>query len=240
MKTRPLIIAHRGFSGRYLENTLAAVRGALDLGIDLVEVDVHETRDGELVVFHDYRLKRICGVRGRVRDVTLSAMKRLNPQIPTLAEVLRLCRGKSQVLIEIKRADPRKVAAVIARMRMENEVIVFSLSIRRMKAFAAAAPHVARFGLIARNLRFALRALRLGAQVCSPPQRTSPLVVNGLGLCRRLVTSRRLVDDIHRRGWKLFVWTVNRESEMKKLARWGVDGLITNHPDRAKSCLARP
>jgi glycerophosphoryl diester phosphodiesterase len=225
MKKRPLIIAHRGFSGRYLENTLTAVRAALELGVDLVEIDVHETRDGELIVFHDYRLKRICGVRGKVRDTTLSAIKQLNPQIPTLAEVLRLCRGKAQVLIEIKRADPRKVAAIIEKLGMACEVIVFSLSIPRMKTFAEAAPSVPRYGLIARNLRFSLHALR------------STLHVSGVGLSRRLVRSQRVVQDIHRRGWKLFVWTVNRESEMEKLARWGVDGLITNYPDRAARTL---
>ena len=221
MKNRPLIIAHRGFSGRYLENSFTAVRAALELGVDLVEIDVHETRDGELIVFHDYRLKRICSVRGKVRDTTLSAIKLLNPDIPTLAEVLRLCRGKARVLIEIKRADPGKVAALITKLGMEREVVVFSLSVPRMKAFADAAPHIPRFGLIARRLRSSLSALR------------SPLTVDGIGLSRRLVRSPRVVQDIHRRGWKLFVWTVNRESEMKKLARWGVDGLITNHPDRA-------
>jgi glycerophosphoryl diester phosphodiesterase len=227
MKRRPLIIAHRGFSGRYPENTLAAVRAALEVGVDFVEIDVHETRDGELIVFHDYRLKRICGVRGKVRDATLAEIRRLSPQVPTLVGVLRLCRGRARVLIEIKRADPRKVAALITRLGMEREVIVFSLSIPRMRAFAEAAPHIARFGLIARNLRHSLHALR------------STFHVSGVGLSRRLVTSPRVVEDIHRRGWKLFLWTVNRESEMETLARWGVDGLITNYPDRAKSCLAR-
>jgi glycerophosphoryl diester phosphodiesterase len=221
MKNHPLIIAHRGFSGRYPENTLAAVRAALDLGVDFVEIDVHETRDGEVIVFHDYRLKRLCGVRGRVRDKTLAEIKRLNPQIPTLREVLQTCRGKARILIEIKGADPCKVAAVIAQQRMEREVIVFSLSIPRLEAFAEAAPQVVRFGLVARNLRRSLSAYR------------SPLTVAGIGLSRRLVTSARVVRNIHRRGWKVFVWTVNREAEMRKLTRWGVDGLITNYPDRA-------
>ena len=227
MKKRPFVIAHRGFSGRYPENTLAAVHAALELGVDFVEVDVHETRDGELIVFHDYRLKRICGVRGKVRDTTLSTIKRLNPQIPALAEVLRACRGRARVLIEIKRADPRKVAALITKLGMEREVIVFSLSARRLRAFADTAPQIPRFGLIARNLRFSFCAFRRGGRV------RSPLHVSGVGLSRRLVTSRRVVEDVHRHGWELFVWTVNRESEMKKLARWGVDGLITNYPDRA-------
>ena len=228
MTKQPLIIAHRGFSGRYVENTLASVRAALEFGVDLVEIDVQETRDCELIVFHDYRLNRICGVRGRVRDKTLAEIRRLTPQVPTLRQVLRACRGKARALIEIKRADPRKVAALITELRMENEAVVFSLSVPRMKVFAQAAPGVSRFGLIARNLRYSLFAFR------------SPLTIEGLGLSRRLVRSRRVVRRVHRHGWKLFVWTVNREAEMRKLARWGVDGIITNHPDRAKSCLAEP
>jgi glycerophosphoryl diester phosphodiesterase len=227
MKKQPLIIAHRGYSGRYPENTLAAIRAALDLGVDFVEIDVQETCDGELIVFHDYRLRRICRVRGKVRDKTLAEIKRLNPQVPTLAEGLQTCRGKARVLIEIKRADPRKVAAIVEKLGMDREVIVFSLSIPRLKVFAEAAPHITCFGLVARNLRS--RIAHLNATV----------TIQGLGLSRRLVRSARVVEDIHRRGWIVYVWTVNREVEMQKLASWGVDGLITNYPDRAKSCLAR-
>jgi glycerophosphoryl diester phosphodiesterase len=228
MSTWPLIIAHRGFSSRYLENTLTSVRAALDLGVDFVEIDVQETRDGELIVFHDYRLNRVCGVRGRVRHKTLAEIQRLNPQIPTLREVLTTCRGKAQVLIEIKRADPREVAELIAKLRMEREVIVFSLSVPRMKQFATAVPGVPRFGLVARNPLWAMARLKASVDI------------EGLGISRRLVTSPRVVRQIHRCGWKVFVWTVNREVEMKRFASWGVDGIITNYPDRAKSCLARP
>ena len=157
MKRRPLIIAHRGFSGRRPENTLAAFRAAIALGVDMVEIDVHETRDGELVVFHDYRLDRICGVRGRVRDVTLAKLQRLNPAVPTLEDVLRECRGRTRVLVEIKRADPRKIAKAIARQRMEREVIVFSQSVPRMKTLAVANPRIPRFGVIVHDLQSSVR-----------------------------------------------------------------------------------
>src|SRR5580700_6515840 len=129
VSTQPLIIAHRGFSSRYPENTLASVDAALQLGVDFVEIDVQETGDGELIVFHDYRLNRICGGRGRVRHKTLAEIQQLNPQVPTLREVLTTCRGRTRVLIEIKRADPRKVAELIAKLHMEREVIVFALSV---------------------------------------------------------------------------------------------------------------
>lgn len=217
----PLIIAHRGFSGRYLENTPASICAALELGVDMVEIDVQETRDGGLIVFHDYRLHRICGMHGRVRDKTLAEIQEANPQVPTLRQVLQMCRGKARVLIEIKRAEPRKVAAVISETLMESEVIVFSLSIRRMKGIAAVNPRIPRYGLVARRLPLAMARLK-------------SVGIEGIGLSRKLVRSQRVVRRIHKRGWKLFVWTVNREAEMKKLAGWGVDGLITNYPDVAK------
>ncbi len=224
---QPFVIAHRGFSSRFVENTLPAIHAALDLGVDFVEIDVHETSDGEVVVFHDYRLKRLCGVRGRLRDTTLAKLKKLNSNIPTLTEVLRACRGKARVLIEIKRADARKVAALIEAAGMENEVIVFSLSLKTMKLVAETNPRIPRFGLVARHLRLAMRRWKRAAHV------------QGLGVSRRLVKSRSVVERVHRQGWRLFVWTVNREAQMRQLTEWGVDGLITNHPDRAKSCLAR-
>jgi glycerophosphoryl diester phosphodiesterase len=224
---RPLIIAHRGFSAMYPENTLAAIHGAIRLGVDYVEIDVQETCDGKLAVFHDYRLNRICGVRGRVRDTTLAEMKRLNPTIPSLTEVLRACRSKTRLLIEVKGADAHMAADEIEQQHMEHEVIVFSLSIPCMKALARANPRISRFGLIARNLKSQIADLK------------SSVAVQGLGISRRLVTSPEVVHMIHCHGWKLFVWTVNRAAEMRRLASWGVDGLITNYPDRAKTCLAR-
>jgi glycerophosphoryl diester phosphodiesterase len=213
-----LVIAHRGWSGRYPENTLPAIRAALRLGVDMVEIDVQETRDGKLVVFHDDRLDRIYGVHKRVRD----AARRELPNAPALGQVLRACRGKANVLVEIKRADPIKVAREIERAGMEQQVIVFSFSVPLMEAFANANPAIPRFALFDNQI-----------------PRKLPVTVRGLGLNRQLITSRRVVNAVHRRGWKLFVWTVNRTAEMRRFVSWGVDGIISDHPDRVKSCLAR-
>ena len=201
MQKKPLVIAQRGWSAKYPENTLAAIRGAIRLGVDMVEIDVQQTRDGELVVFHDYRLNRIYGVRKRVRDT----LRREMPGAPTLAEVLRL---NVPLLIEIKGADPSKVAPLIQHRK---DVIVFSIRTSKTRCMP---PGICRFGLYAWKIAF-------------------PRGVVGLGLSRRLVTSAPVVRRIHRRGLKLFVWTVNRSEEMRRLSDWGVDGLITNHPDRA-------
>ena len=211
-----LVIAHRGFSGRYPENTLSAIRAAIRLGVDLVEIDVHETTDGKLIVFHDYRLNRICGVPGRVRDTTAARIRKLNPAVPTLDEVLQACWGKTRLLIEIKRATPGKVAAAIRRHRLQRQVIVFASSFKRLAEFAEAAPEITRFGLIDRQ-----------------DWNRLPVTVSGLGVNHRRLRSRRVVAQLHQRGWKVFVWTVNQPAAMRRLRDWGVDGLITNFPDRA-------
>ena len=188
---------------------------------------MQETRDGKLIVFHDYRLDRICSVRGRVRDTMFGKMRRLNRAVPTLSAVLRVCRGKAAVLIEIKRADAAKVAALVRQLGMERGVIVFSLSIARMRKLAQSSPRIARYGLIARNLDASLRCWR------------QELKVKGVGVSRRLVKSQSVVERIHKRGWKLFVWTVNRRAEMERLAAWGVDGIITDRPDLLLELLKR-
>ncbi len=225
LQTRPLIIAHRGFSSQYIENTLPAVQAAIGVGVDYVEIDVQQTLDGEIVVFHDYKLQRICGMTGRVRDKTRAELRKLKPRISTLAEVLESCKGKTRVLIEVKGADPTAVATIIQQTKMTNDVIVFSLTNKRMKIFEAVNPKIVRFGLIARNLTARINEIQ------------ASVLVEGLALSRRLVKSKSVVDDIHQRGWKLFVWTVNRTTEMKQLISWGVDGLITNYPDRAYDVL---
>jgi len=203
MTSRPLVIAHRGFSARYPENTLAAIEAAITLGVDMVELDVHETADGELVVFHDYRLNRIYGVRKRVRD----ALRRELPDAPTLGEVLRL---NFPLLVEIKGANPEKVSALV---HGRKDVIVFSVHPGKVERVTG----VTRFGLAAHFPKSKIRHLQ---------------GVSGWGLSRRIVT-RDIVSALHRRGQKVFVWTVNRQAEMRRLTGWGVDGLITNHPDRA-------
>jgi glycerophosphoryl diester phosphodiesterase len=225
MPFRPLIIAHRGFSSRNLENSITSIRAALELGVDMVEIDVHETADHQLVVFHDYRLNRICRVPQRVCDTTLSEIQQLNPDIPTLTQALRLCRNRARVLLEIKRASPSLVANEIRKSKMTSQVIVFSFSASRMAAFAAAAPDVSRYGLIARRLNDSLARLNSAVQV------------DGLGIDRRLIHSPVVITRLHRLGLRVFVWTVNNRQYMKRLADWGVDGIITNYPDMALQVL---
>jgi len=215
---KPLIIAHRGWSGRYPENTLAAIRGAIAWGVDMVEIDVQATGDGELVVFHDYRLDRIYGKRKRVRDARRTEL----PAAPTLAEVLRACRGKVRLLVEIKGAPGDAVARLIEKFGMSRDVIAFSIKPQRIREVQAAVPQIPVFGLAANRLGLARPGLR----------------VQGWGVSRRLIRTHADVTRFHRRGQQVFVWTVNQPDEIRRLIEWGVDGIISDHPDRVRASRA--
>ncbi|HEY7924868.1 MAG TPA: glycerophosphodiester phosphodiesterase family protein, partial [Vicinamibacteria bacterium] len=116
MPPPPLVIAHRGDSAHRPENTLAAIAGALELGVSAVEIDVQLTRDGRVVVMHDSTLDRTTSGRGDVRQLSLAEIRALSAgypsrfgtayqgeHVPTLAEVLSLVRDRARTLIEIKK-----------------------------------------------------------------------------------------------------------------------------------------
>ena len=114
------VIAHRGASAYYPENTLPSFEGAIAMGADMVELDVQLTSDKEVVVFHDEKISRCTNSRGRIADYSLAALKKLdavgwfgkkfkNTRIPTLAEVLDICKNKIAVNIEIKKEAVSKM-----------------------------------------------------------------------------------------------------------------------------------
>lgn len=222
MPGQPLVIAHRGFSGRFPENTLASIQAAMDLQADLVEVDVQETADGKLAVFHDLLLRRLCGIPGRVPQVTLATLRQYKTDIPTLADALRAVRGKCPLLIEMKKADPAKVVRTIEQVNMVDRVIVFSFTTAHLQQVALANPEIRRFGLIADDLRKSVREL------------TAAVDMEGVGVGNRLLRSAADVRRLQEQVGEVFVWTVNQVSRMRELGAWGVNGIITNRPDLAR------
>jgi len=139
--TKVLIIAHRGASGYEPENTLRSVKKALELGADTVEVDVHASRDGYMVVIHDARLERTTDGKGYAKDMTLKELKKLDAglgeQIPTLEEVIQLVKGKARLVVELKvPGTEERVLQEIKENLLEDEAVITSFYhpvIRRVK-----------------------------------------------------------------------------------------------------------
>ncbi len=241
----PLRIAHRGASGDGLapENTLAAVARALDLGVDLVEIDVRATRDGQLVVVHDADLDRTTDMTGLVRDLTLAEIRRADAgawfgpafrgeRVPTLEEVLEVCRRRALVLIEIK-ADgiAERTLQAVDNLGSADQVVIQSFApetVRRIKALRPAVPAALLVGrLPATPSR--LRARRLVAQ-------TLELGANALAIWSATLTPA-LVEEVRQRGVALWTWTVDDPLVMRDVILLGVQGVITNYPDRLNDTL---
>ena len=231
----PLCIAHRGASARAPENTLRAFECACALGADGIELDVQTTRDGIPVVFHDEDLGRLTGRAGRLADCSRDEIGRLRvggEPIPSLQEALAFARSRMLVQIEIKKGTRMPpILMAIRRTRTARNVILASFERTLLREAAALAPSIPRM-LIADpgassdpspegGLRWVRAALSLGA--C------------GISLNYRWIDSAPLVAAIRGRGLQLWCWTVNDCRAMRRLSRWGVDGLVGNDPGKLRS-----
>ncbi len=228
---RPKVLAHRGAREQAPENTLEAFALALRLGADGVELDVHRTRDGGLVVHHDARAPDL-GVLAELGEAEIRARR---PDIPTLAEVLDCCHG-SLVNVEIKNLpgdedyDESEQAAdavvdLLAARRGRDEVLVSSFnpaSIARVHALDASIPTA--LLTMSDELIDALERCVVGGHVALHPW--YPFVDDAV--------AADLVPRAHDRGIAVNVWTVNDEAEIARFARAGIDAVITDVPEMAR------
>ena len=235
MRRRIIVIAHRGASGIAPESTRAAIREAVRAGADMIELDVHMTRDGRLVVFHDDRLERTTNGRGRVAQARYVQLARLDAggwfhprfageRIVLVSQALRLAPKRVRINLELKRTPRRRallrrVMQVLRRARAARRVVLSSFDLRLLEPLRAS--RVA-FALINRRNpdRSLAQAVRLGCAAWHP--------------VHTLVTPRR-IQRAHAAGLRVHAWTVDDRRRARQLARWGVDGIVTNHPERLRS-----
>jgi glycerophosphoryl diester phosphodiesterase len=234
---KPLVIAHRGASGHRPENTLSAYALAVEQGADMIEVDLHRTRDGAVVVTHDEELAGLGG-RGEIADATLAEVRALDAgggeRVPILAELLVGYGGRIALNLELKRGTraeyPELEAETLAALESRGllDRVLFSSFydpvLRRLRALSPAA----RIGLLIsrRYPQGAVdRAKSLGAEALHPEV--------------ALVTPQ-LVREAHAAGLAVYVYTVDRTEEMERLLGLGVDGLFTNFPDRLRRIVDAP
>lgn len=225
---RVLRIGHRGAMGYEPENTLRSFRKALELGCDMVELDTHVCKTGELVVIHDPTLERTTNGRGPVRERTLDELRSLDAgkgeKIPLLEEVLDLVQGKAAVNIELKgSATARPLARLIDRLWQEGNwsweaFLVSSFDYEELSAFRKLDPETP-VGIL-----FDKKPPRLFEFAGSIQARS-------LHPRYRIVTSE-LVSAAHGQGIRVYVWTVDEPEDIEKMKRLNVDGIFSNFPDR--------
>jgi len=213
----PLTIAHRGAPGRR-ENTLAGFRDGIANGADWIELDVHLTADKAVAVHHDFTLGGRLLARMTLTEARERAARR-RFELPTLEEVFTAVPGHIGVNVEIK--APGIGAAVLHELvqrRAVDRTLVSSFDWPTVRALASRKPRV-RTGLLADSpVRDAAGELRRA--------RADTLVVK-----HRLATAR-LVEEVHSAGFQVLVWTVNRPKDLRRMIALGVDGIITDYPER--------
>ncbi|MFW6156624.1 MAG: glycerophosphodiester phosphodiesterase [Armatimonadota bacterium] len=242
----PVVVAHRGFSAKAPENTLAAFEAALDAGAPAIELDVHATADQIAVCIHDETVERTTGATGEVGRMACDQLEGLDAgswkseeydgePIPLLTEALEMMLGRALTVVEIKSAGTADIVRdAIREAGAEDNVVVISFrpaEIERMHEIAPELP----------------TGLLIGADDFpegTPAQVAAELVARArashasfLDTSHKPITPE-LVTELHRRGMALWVYTVDDEARMLELSAMGVDGITTNVPDRALEVLA--
>jgi glycerophosphoryl diester phosphodiesterase len=250
---RVLNVAHRGASSEVAENTLAAVRRAVELGADMVEIDVRRSKDGALVLMHDATLTRTTDVQRvfprrapwRVGDFTYDELKRLDAgswrasafegeRVATLDEALDVTGpSRTGLLLELKSPElyPGIVADVVAQMRDLRRLVDPALAEGRMVVQSFDVAAMKEHKTLAPSVPVGLLGTPSRANL--PALGTWADQVNP----SHFSVDKGYVDQVHRAGMECLVWTVDRPPAMRRALRIGVDGVITNRPNSLKRLL---
>lgn len=234
------IWAHRGASGAAPENTLPAFELAVEQGADGLELDVQLTRDDHVVVIHDETLERTTDGNGWVADHSLEDLKKLDAsyghdgfagvRIPTLAEVCNLVRDVPIVLnVELKNSQipyvglEERVLGIIDECGVRDRVIISSFDHNSLRGLAQADVGIP-LGVLYSDLLWRpwRYATRLGASALHPALAS---------------TRQRMVERSHEAGLEVNVWTVDDPGDVRRVAGFGVDALITNVPESVRQVL---
>ena len=225
----PLVIAHRGASGTELENSLAAFRAAAPQGADAVELDIHATADGELIVHHD---ETIDGTHHIAHSSAraIGALRLANGEpVPTLSQALSAIAPALRAFIEVKSLAPRwdeRLLEVLDRGPNPTGYAVHSFDHRIVRRLGERRPSLVCGVLASAYLIRPLTAMEdAGASILWQ---------------ERTVVDELLVRAVHGAGARVFVWTVDDPADMTRFIGWDLDGICTNFPDRARRVVDAP
>ncbi len=218
-----LKIGHRGAAGHAPENTLAAIRKGIALGVDFAEIDIRRTADGRLVVLHDATVNRTTNGKGRIDRLRLQDVEKLDAgdgeHIPTFEEVLKMATGKTGLMVELKiRGAAQQTVESVRKAGFKNPVIYASFLHDELTHIRKADPDASLMVLFGSLSRASVsRAIKYGSSY--------------VGLPHNKATGPR-VNSFHRAGLRIFVYTANDPDDIQRVLSLGVDGVISNFPDR--------
>jgi glycerophosphoryl diester phosphodiesterase len=225
-----LIIGHRGASGYEPENTLLSFKKAIGLYADMIEMDIFNCKTGELVIMHDNTVDRTTNGKGYIRDLSFQELRILDAgkgeKIPTLSEVLDLVNNKIKINLELKGEETAGPVYELTRKYVEekrwsyNDFYISSFNHRLLQEFIQLIPNNAAikicpliYGIPIDLSQFALKFKAYSINISAD------------------FIDKKIIDDAHAQGMKVFVYVVNNPDEAMKLKSLGIDGIFTDYPD---------
>lgn len=247
--THALVIAHQGGDGIAPGNTMFAFQNAVDMGVDILEMDLHITKDNVLVLIHDETIDRTTNGSGQVELMTLEEIKSYDAgydwssdegatfpfrgqgiTIPTLEEIFTAF-PQMRMTIEIKKSNASMIQPfcdMIREYEMQEKILVASFYDDKMKEFRATCPEVATSSAKNETTVFVLLTKAFLSGFYSPAFYSLQVPETSSGIT---VMTEAFVKAAHGRNLKVEPWTINDEETMRKFISWGVDGIITDRPD---------
>ncbi|MBK8420079.1 glycerophosphodiester phosphodiesterase [Candidatus Villigracilis saccharophilus] len=253
----PLVIAHQGGDEVWPGDTLFAYQNAAALGVDVLEMDIHISRDGVLVLMHDEKVDRTTDGAGEIESMTLAELKQLDAgydwsldegktfpfrgqgiTVTTLEEVFQAFPEK-HMTIEIKKSNAsmvRPFCELIRKYEMQDKVLVASFYDDKIKEFRTECPEVATSSAKQETTLFVLLSKAFLSGFYSPKFLSLQVPEESGGIT---VMTEAFVRAAHTRGLAVEVWTINDKETMQKLISWGVDGIMTDRPDILMELVGR-
>jgi len=225
-----MTIGHRGAKGHVAENTIASIQKAMDLNVDAIEIDIFKCATGELVVFHDQTLDKLTDGKGFIEQMSLDSIKQFlvleKEPIPTLKEVMDLIDGRVQLNIELKGTQTAELTSKTINTYFEKanwnpkDVFVSSFKWDELELFYKINKEVPIAVLTEDDPLDAIPvAKRLDAFAINPDYKN---------------LNPQNIIKIHKAGLKIYPWTVNEPKDIARMIEFGVDGIITDFPERVQ------
>jgi glycerophosphoryl diester phosphodiesterase len=243
---QPLVIAHRGASAYKPENSISSFQEAIKMKADYIETDVHQTKDGIVVIMHDFTVNRTCGSypknKTAVKDLSFVEfsslkIKSTNENPPSLDSAIKFINGRCKLLIEIKKGGDyypgieNNILAIIKNNHAENWVnIIHSFDKQALLNLQKQKTGVKLHKLIV--FRFPLASFTFSKKA----EKDYFSAWQGVNVYNKFAT-KRIIKKLYSQNKTVFVWTVNKRRKMKKSVKRGVDGIITNRPDLAREVI---
>lgn len=249
---RPLVIAHQGGDGIRPGDTMAAFDNAVAIGADVLEMDAHITRDGQIVLMHDEKVDRTTNGSGLIEDLTLDQLMQLDAaykwsndngktfpyrgqgiQIPTLDELFQKY-PQMRYVIEIKLTQnpiDKPLCDLIRKHSMQDKVVIASFHDEAMQRFRTTCPEVATSASRGEVTRFVLLGKIFLSGLIAPKYESIQPPYDPKESLNIPIMTRRFIRESHAKNLAVEPWTVDDPALMKQYIQWGVDGIMTDRPD---------